>query len=224
MCGRFTLTIDPNTLMSVLDLNSVPVELEPRYNIAPSQSIAVVTDEEKRDVELMKWGLIPSWAKDPAIANQLINARSETIAEKPSFRAAFAKRRCLVLADGFYEWERQEGKKKKGEPPNYFRLKDGDPIAIAGLWEVWYPSPNTDPLLTCTLITTTAIDVVAPIHDRSPVILTGERMWAWLDPSATPAQLQDLLRLLPDDQLTTYRVSPSVNSPRNDGASLIQPA
>ena len=224
MCGRFTLTVDPNTLLSVLELNSIPVEVEPRYNIAPSQSIAVVTDEAKRDVELMKWGLIPSWAKDPAIANQLINARSETVAEKPSFRAAFAKRRCLVLADGFYEWERQEGKKKKGAPPNYFQLKDGDPFAIAGLWEMWYPAPNSDPLLTCTLITTTANDVVSPIHDRSPVILTGARMWAWLDPTATPAQLQDLLRPLPSNQMTTYRVSPSVNSPRNDSATLIQPA
>lgn len=223
MCGRFTLTIDPNTLQSVLELTSVPVEVEPRYNIAPSQSVAVVTHDEKRDVEMMKWGLIPSWAKEPSIANQLINARAETVAEKPSFRAAFAKRRCLVLADGFYEWERQGGKKKKGAPPNYFQLEDGDPFGIAGLWEVWYPTPNAEPILTCTLITTTANEVVAPIHERSPVILTGERMWAWLDQSATPAQLHDLLRPLPDDQLVTYKVSSSVNSPRNEGASLIQP-
>jgi putative SOS response-associated peptidase YedK len=224
MCGRFTLTVDADTLKSALDLGDVPAELSPRYNIAPTQSIAVVTDSAERDVEMFRWGLIPSWAKDPSIANRLINARAETVAEKPAFRAAFAKRRCLVPADGFYEWEREDGRKKRAAIPHYFQLESKAPFMIPGLWEAWYPSPESEPLLTCTIITTNANEVVSSIHDRSPVILTGERMWVWLDPAATPAQLNDLLQPLPRDLMKGYRVSQLVNKPSNEGAELIRPA
>lgn len=223
MCGRFTLTATPDTLQETLNLGTVPTTLEPRYNIAPTQSVAVVTDPGTRDVALFRWGLVPSWADDPSIGNKLINARAETVAEKPSFRSAFRSRRCLILADGFYEWQKRNGKKGKQAQPFYFRLESGEPFAFAGLWETWQPSEGADPLLTCTLITCAANERVAPIHDRNPVILDGDKPWVWLDPAASREQLHALLVPYPADEMMAYPVSSEVNSPHHDNAALLHP-
>ena len=220
MCGRFTLTADSATVQEALDLGNMPAELEPRYNVAPTQPVAIVTEPDEREVKLFRWGLIPSWAKDIKIGYRLINARAETVAQKPAFRAAFSRRRCIVLADGFYEWQRV-GKKKK--QPYYFRLASGQPFAMAGLWEVWRRSKEAEPLYTCTIITCAANERVAPIHHRSPVILDAEKPWVWLDPDASREQLRDLLMPLPAEQIDLYPVSPLVNSPRNDLPSLVEP-
>ena len=222
MCGRFTLTVEPGQLQEALELGEVPADLQPRYNIAPSQPVPVVTNPETRQVELYRWGLIPSWAKDPKIGNRMINARAETLADRPGFRAAFSRRRCLVLADGFYEW-RSEGKKKgSGSQPYYFRLASGDPFAFAGLWEVWR-SPEDELWHTCTLITCPADDKVAYVHERMPVILSKPEMWQWLDPAADPKELQALLDPYPSEQITMYPIQPLVNSPAIEQPQLIEP-
>lgn len=222
MCGRFTLTAKPQTLKEIFELDETPTELQPRYNIAPSQAVAVLTHPEERRVEMFKWGLIPSWAKDASIGNRLINARVETVAEKPAFRAAFDRRRCLVLADGFYEWQRSDNKRRS--QPYYFHLRDSAPFAFAGLYEVWRdPAEDNEKVLSCTLLTGPANDVVGPVHDRMPVILTGEALWRWLDPDASPEALRSLLMPLDPKRMEEYPVSPLVNKPSNDSPDLIQP-
>ncbi|MBX5481592.1 MAG: SOS response-associated peptidase [Myxococcaceae bacterium] len=223
MCGRFTLKTSPKALQEELGI-LVPSELAPRFNIAPSQRIAVVTNTAantgERKVELFKWGLIPSWAKDPKIGNRMINARAETLVEKPSYRTALKKRRCVILADGFYEW-RAEGKKKL---PLHIRLKSQKPFAMAGLWEIW-KDPNGELVPSCTIITTGANDFMSRIHDRMPVIIPKDRLNEWLAPD--PKEVQDLLPLLQPwagDDLEAYPVSPLVNSPSNEGPECAQPA
>ena len=219
MCGRFTLTVNAATLQQSMGLGEVPDEVGAQYNVAPSQAVAVVTEPFERDVKLFRWGLVPSWAKEKKIGYRMINARAETVAQKPAFRAAFSRRRCVVLADGFYEWQRV-GKKKK--QPYYFRVASGKPFGMAGLWEVWQPSEDAEPLYSCTIITCAANERVAPIHERSPVILPGDAAWIWLDAHASRAQLHDLLRPLPPDQIALHPVSTLVNSARNDQPSLIE--
>ena len=179
MCGRYTLKAPREAIAEAFDLADVP-QLLPRYNIAPTQAVPVVRLDRasgEREIALLQWGLIPSWADDPAIGNRLINARAETVAEKPAFRTAFKKRRCLVVADGFYEWKRENGK-----TPYYFRLKDSSPFAFAGLWERW--EKGEEPVESCTLLTCEANGVVAPVHGRMPVILKPEDYARWLDPRA----------------------------------------
>jgi putative SOS response-associated peptidase YedK len=222
MCGRFTLTVDPPTLQQVLELNEVPADLQPRYNIAPTQPVAVVTDPEARRVEMFRWGLVPSWAKDESIGNRLINARAETVAEKPSFRSAFAKRRCLVLADGFYEWQKRAKGEKGPSQPYYFQLESGEPFAFAGLWELWR-DPDGEKVLSCTIITCPANERVRKVHDRNPVVLDGDRLWRWLDPVAPEAELHALLAPYPADEMVSFPVSTLVNDPSNDFAEVLQP-
>ncbi|MCH7813503.1 MAG: SOS response-associated peptidase, partial [Planctomycetes bacterium] len=172
-----------------------------------------------RRLELLRWGLIPSWAKDPAIGARMINARSETAAEKPSFRAAFRRRRCLLPADGFYEWQRS-GRVKQ---PYYIRLKHGPPFALAGLWEQWH-SPDGSLVETCTILTTEPNELVKPLHNRMPVLLTPDVFDLWLDPAMTdPARIQPLLRPCPPEQMIAQPVTTHVNSPRNDDPACIQP-
>jgi putative SOS response-associated peptidase YedK len=168
MCGRFTLAIDPADLSEAFPGFSFPKEMTPRYNIAPSQPVAVVANNSRSQVEFFQWGLVPSWAQDPSIGNRMINARAESLAEKPSFRTAYKRRRCLILADGFYEWQSVPGGKTK--TPMLIRMKSGEPFAFAGLWEVWHPDQD-DALLTCTIITTTPNVLMEKIHNRMPVIL-----------------------------------------------------
>lgn len=221
MCGRFTLTARPETIKDLFELDETPT-LEPRYNVAPSQPVAVLTHPEERRVEMFRWGLIPSWAKEASIGNRLINARVETVAEKPAFRAAFARRRCLVLADGFYEWQRAEGGKRS--QPYYFRLSDGQPFAFAGLYEVWRdPSEADEKVLSCTLLTGPANERVANVHDRMPIMLTGEALWRWLDPDASREAVRSLLMPYDAAQMDDYPVSLQVNKPSQDMPELVEP-
>lgn len=224
MCGRFTLRAPASTVAEQFGLLDVE-PLQPRFNIAPTQSVAAVrrvpeSDQPARQLVLLKWGLVPSWAKDVKIGNSLINARAESVAEKPAFRAAFRRRRCLVVADGFYEWQRAGSKKQ----PYFIRLADDRPFAFAGLWEFW-EGPDHSALETGTLITTDANELMEPIHNRMPVILAPDDYDRWLDPAIQkPDQLQPLLRPYPSDAMLAYPVSTHVNSPRNEDAKCIAPA
>lgn len=219
MCGRFTLTVSPDQLQAAFDLSEPPsAELGPRYNIAPTQPVAVITNQAPRKLEFFKWGLIPSWAKDPKIGNSLINARGETVAEKPAFRAAFKRRRCLILADGFYEWKK-EGKTKT---PMYIQLKDGAPFALAGLWEVWQAADGSS-VPTCTIITTTPNKLMETIHDRMPVILPPKAYATWLTPGELPAaEAQALIQPFAASKMKARAVSTLVNNPRVDNSLLLQ--
>lgn len=216
MCGRFTIMLDASEAKEAFDLQSIPVDWRPRFNVAPSQPVAVVISAEERKAEWMKWGLVPGWAKDPAIGNKLINARCETVNEKPSFRAAFSRKRCLILADGFYEWQRIEGKRSV---PYLFQRVDQKPFAMAGLWESWR-IPQGEELRTCTIITTSANAIVRPVHERMPVMFQPEKAWNWLKEKDT-VKLQSLLVSFPDDDLVSRTVSSMVNDPANDSPLCI---
>jgi len=219
MCGRFTLSQSAEIIAQAFDVANVP-PLTPRYNIAPTQPVATVLikpEDTQRQFQMLHWGLIPSWAKDVKMGARLINARAETVTEKPSFRAAFRKRRCLVLGDGFYEWQQQEKKKQ----PYYFRLNDGHPFAFAGLWEHWQASDG-EVIESCTLLTTEANQLMQPIHDRMPVILQPKDYDLWLDPDVQKSELlQPLLRPYSAEEMTTYPVSTKVNKPTNDTPECI---
>jgi putative SOS response-associated peptidase YedK len=222
MCGRFTLATPVDQLALAFPWLSIPSELPPRYNVAPSQPVAVVANTNRKLLEYYRWGLIPSWAQDPAIGNRMINARAETVAVKPAFSAAFRRRRCLVLADGFYEWQRAPGRTTK--QPHYIRLASGEPFGFAGLWEVWR-APDGSVILSCAIITTQPNDLVAQIHDRMPVILPSDAYECWLDPSVQePVALQPWLVPYPAEGMVAHPVGTLVNNPRNDLADCIAPA
>jgi len=219
MCGRYTLTADLDMLRDVFGLNTVPDMLPPRYNIAPSQPVAVITNEQPDELTFHKWGLVPSWSKDISIGNKMINARGETIAEKPSFRSAFKRRRCLIPADGFFEWRQKGG----GKEPLFIHMNDRKVFAMAGLWEVWN-SPEGDELRTCTIITTTPNSLMEPIHNRMPVILHPDDYAVWLAQDEQPSGLlQALIRPFEPDDMTFYPVSTFVNRPGNDTPECIEP-
>ena len=220
MCGRFTLMIDAEELQSEFGLQEIPADYTPRYNIAPSQPVGVVTDWTERRMEWMRWGLVPSWAKDPSIGSKMINARSETVQEKPSFRTAFQRRRCLIPADGFYEWKKSGG--KAPSVPYFIHTVDHRPFAFAGLWEFWRSAEGED-LRSCTILTTQANSFMAPIHDRMPVILSGDGMGDWLGPGNS-AIWMDLLKPFPAEKMAAHPVSTYVNSPFRDGPDLVLPA
>jgi putative SOS response-associated peptidase YedK len=198
----------------------MPQDYTPRFNVAPTQPVAVLADAESKKAEWMRWGLIPSWAKDESIGSRLINARSETLLEKPSFRNAFNKRRCLVLADGFYEWQKGAGAKGRSQP-YYFKRADGKPFAFAGLWEFW-KSPEGEPVRSCTIITCAANACVAPVHERMPVMLSDQALWDWLD-NVPAEKLTGLLKPYPPEAMTRYPVAALVNRPELDMPDLIQP-
>lgn len=219
MCGRYTAAADPKTFAEQFDVEWTAPFHPPRYNAAPTQLLPVVLNEDRRRIQLLRWGLIPSWAKDESIGNRMINARAETLAEKPSFRAALKRRRCLVLADGFYEW-RKIGREKT---PMRIMLASKAPFAFAGLWEQW-TSPAGETLRTFTIVTTSANELLATIHDRMPVILRPGDTAAWLDESTSVANALSLCKPYPTAELSAYPVSSRVNSPRVDDASLIEPA
>ena len=222
MCGRFTLKTDPKTLTENFPEFEALQDLAPRYNIAPSQEVAVVANNGENKIEFFQWGLIPFWAKHPAIGARMINARSETLAEKPSFRTAYRRRRCLILADGFYEWKQEPGSRTK--IPTYIRLASEKPFAFAGLWETWRPPQEDDSLLSCTIITTTPNALMETIHKRMPVILPPSAYERWLNPNEqSPDQLNELLKPYPAEEMETYTVSRLVNRPTNDLADCIQP-
>ncbi len=208
-----------NTLQTTFPWLNVPEALTPRYNIAPTQPVAVVPNDGNQQLDYYVWGLVPFWAKDPGIGNRMINARAETVAEKPSFKHAFRKRRCLVLADGFYEWKRTSA----GKTPMYIKLATGKPFAFAGLWENWN-SPDGSQLLSCTIITTEPNELMQGIHSRMPVILSPDAYTSWLDPSErAPGELSGLLKPYNSAEMAAHPVSTVVNNPRNETPACIQP-
>lgn len=217
MCGRFTQRQPATRLRKEFQVEEVP-EVDALYNIAPTQSILGVRQRpDGREMSFLKWGLIPSWAKDSSMGAKLINARSETVTEKPSFREAFKRRRCIIPADGFYEWQRTGSRKQ----PFFFHMRDDRPFAFAGLWDRWQ-SPEGEVIESCTILTTEANEVLLPVHDRMPVILASEDYELWLDDDLRKVSLrEELLKPFPASQMAGYPVGTSINSPRNQGAGLI---
>jgi putative SOS response-associated peptidase YedK len=223
MCGRFTNRAKPEQIRGEFKVGNKNPELyRERYNIAPSQMIEVVlAPESERILAELKWGLVPSWAKDADIGNRMINARAETLAEKPSFRDAFKKRRCIIPASGFYEWQKKGSGAKQ---PFYFYLNDKEVFGFAGLWEEWLDKTSGEVLETCAIITTEANDVLKPVHERMPVILQAEDYEQWLDPQENNTEkLQKLLAPYPAKEMTAHAVSRSVNIPDADSPELIEP-
>lgn len=219
MCGRFTLRTPPAELVEIFRLLREP-PLQASYNIAPTQPVAVVRQTDRaRELTMMHWGLIPSWSKDPKTGARMINARADTVATKPSFRSAFKRRRCLIAADGFYEWKKLDAKSKQ---PYYIGLKKWGPFGFAGLWESWHGDEGTE-IESCTIITTDANDLLREVHDRMPVILPEESYDAWLDPKQSDAdELQSLLVQYPSNEMTFYPISTLVNNPRNNSPDCIK--
>ena len=219
MCGRYTLASPTERLAEEFGVDASSIELAPNYNVAPTQKVAAVLEEGgQRRLEVLRWGLIPPWADDPGIGSRMINARSETAPGKPSFRRAFRERRCLIPADGFYEWQRTNGAKQ----PYYIHMEDGRPFAFAGLWESW--SKGEGEIRTCTILTTGANALVGEVHDRMPVILAHDAYDVWLDPASERDELTGLLAPYPEDEMETYPVSRFVNSPSNNDPRCIEPA
>lgn len=216
MCGRYVLSATPEQLQQEFNLAELPT-IESRYNIAPSQPMAIITNDAPQEVTLVKWGLVPHWSKDPAIGNKMINARSETAAEKPSFRTSFKYRRCLIPASGFYEWKKTDN----GKVPQYIYLQDEPVFSFAGLWSVW-TDPEGGELWTATILTTDANDKMKSLHDRMPVILPRESRELWLDKEADPAALQSLMKPYDKGTIEYYPVSKAVNKPANDNPTLIE--
>ncbi|MFH7325876.1 SOS response-associated peptidase [Desulfurivibrio sp. C05AmB] len=220
MCGRFANAIPPQILMDFFALPETPT-IPLHWNIAPSQTVPAIKSagEETRQLTMARWGLIPHWAKDTTIGNRLINARSETVHEKPAFRKAFRARRCLVPASGFYEWAKTASKRV----PYYISMKDGVPMALAGIWDSW-DTPEGEVLESFSILTTAANRLLQPIHDRMPVICQPADFTLWLDQSVTdPAKLRPLLQPCPAEILQSWPVSTLVNNPRHDSAECIQP-
>ena len=219
MCGRYTVTSPPEALRTLFGYEEEP-NFPPRYNVAPAQPIAIVRlVEDQRHFALVRWGLLPSWVKDPKTFALLINARGETVLEKPAFRAAMKRRRCLIPADGFYEWQEEGGRKR----PFFIHAKSGAPLAFAGLWETWI-GPNGEELETAAIVTTRANRTLAPIHERMPVIVPPEAFDLWLDCAKVDAlTAAALITPAPEDLLEAYEISTAVNRTANDGPKLLEP-
>ena len=223
MCGRFTLRASTSALAEQFGAIA-DIVLEPRFNIAPSQPIAVVrirpgSTAPQRELTQLRWGLVPSWAKDLSIGNRMINARSESVADKPAFRAAIRRRRCLVPADGFFEWQRQG----KARQPYFIQMADQRPFAMAGLWESW-EGPDHRVIESCTILTTRSNELMEPIHDRMPVILPDESCTEWLDPGGSdPEPLKRLLVPFNAELMKLHPVGTYVNRPENEGPECIAP-
>lgn len=220
MCGRFAFDLSSEVLLETFGLAELPAVV-PRYNVAPTQQVPVIRNSADgcNRLDFMHWGLIPSWARDRTVGYKMINARSETVTEKPAFRQAVKYRRCLVPASGFYEWK-QEGKLKS---PYYFHIKAGAPMVFAGLWESW-KAPEGESVESCTILTTSANPLVEEVHERMPVILHPGEYRIWLDRDITDASgLLQLFQPYPADLMVMRRVSPLVNSPKNDRVELLNP-
>jgi putative SOS response-associated peptidase YedK len=236
MCGRYAASRRPEDLVEEFEVDGLPEQvLEPSYNVAPTNTVYAVVERAPKDepeatpqrrLHPVKWGLVPSWAKDPSIGNRMINARMETVAEKPAFKRAFAKRRCLLPADGYFEWY---GETKGKKQPFFIHPSDGSVLAMAGLYELWRDKSKGDDdpdrwLWTCTVLTTSAEDDLGRIHDRMPLLVERERYHAWLDPGHDdPDELRDLLVPAAPGRLTAFPVSTEVNNVRNNGPQLVVP-
>jgi putative SOS response-associated peptidase YedK len=222
MCGRFSLTLDTAELQDAFPGFSFPEQVVPRFNIAPSQPILAIPNDGSNKADFFRWGLIPAWSKDPSIGSHLINARAETVSEKPAFRSAFRHHRCLIPATGFYEWRPQTGSKTK--LPYYIHLKDSAPFAFAGLWEHCISADGSE-LRTAVIITTAPNSLLQTIHDRMPVILPINAYAQWLNPPVDHVKdILDLLAPYPAEEMQAFPVSTVVNSPENDSAECILPA
>ncbi len=222
MCGRFALISPTEQLAETFQLNTAELSAMPpsvpRYNIAPTQPVTAVrlNQSGERELTFFHWGLIPSWSKDMKFGSRLINARSETVAEKPSFRTAFKRRRCIIPADGFFEWQKTDS----GKQPMYIHAADKTPFAFAGLWEFW-TSPDGDAIQSCTILTTEPNELMAQIHNRMPVILEPEDFQDWLEPGPNPTDAFHLFRSYPAHKMAAYPVSTIVNNPRNETPACI---
>ena len=220
MCGRFVLYRNLEEIQEAFDIQQVRWEPEPSYNVAPTQDVAVVVQrEEVNSLEKMRWGLIPFWAKETKIGSRMINARSETLGEKPSFKRPFKSQRCLVIADGFFEWAKTD----QGKIPMFIRLKSQGPLGFAGLYDLWV-SPQSEAITSCTIVTTRPNDFMQAIHDRMPLILSKSQQATWLD-VATPYIDEWLSSLAPypSQEMEAYEVSRRVNSPQNNSVECVQP-
>jgi putative SOS response-associated peptidase YedK len=219
MCGRYAVISTPEAIRALLGYAEAP-NFPPRYNIAPTQPIAIVrVIEGKRQFALVRWGFIPSWVKDPQAVSLMFNARGETAADKPAYRNAMRRRRCLVPADGFYEWKRDGGRKR----PYWVHRRGGGPLAFAGLWETW-TGPNGEELETAAIVTTTANRALKPLHERMPVVVPQDAFGLWLDPNADLQMASALIAPAPEDFFEAYEVSGAVNRAANDGPALLTPA
>lgn len=227
MCGRFVSTSPPDELAAYFGAEAVTeAVLEPNYNVAPTQDVlAIVEEGGERYLDSFFWGLVPSWARDVKIGSRMINARAETLAEKSAFKKPFATRRCLVPADGFYEWRKLDSSKKPAKQPMFIHRRDGEPLAFAGIWSLWRgPDKDQEPLRSLTIVTTSPNELLATIHDRMPVILPEDRWASWLDRDNDDLDaLTAMLVPLPDGLLTATPVSTKVNSVRNNGPELLEP-
>jgi putative SOS response-associated peptidase YedK len=222
MCGRFTLTVEPADLQDAFPEFTFPAQATPRFNIAPTQPVLVLPNNATNLADYYVWGLIPSWAKDPAIGSRLINARAETLSEKPSFRSAYKYHRCLIFADGFFEWQVLPGSKSK--VPHYIRLQSGKPFAFAALWDRWQ-SPDGSEVKSAAIITTIPNELMATIHDRMPVILPSSAYAQWLDPlPRLPSDLNGLFKPYPAEDMLAFPISTLVNSPTIDRPEVLAPA
>jgi putative SOS response-associated peptidase YedK len=218
LCGRFEIHSALEIITKVFGIDPGTFDYSSSYNIAPSQDILLVVNDGKRRLARSRWGFVPSWSKELSAGYKMINARAESVADKPSFRSAFQNQRCLVVADGFYEWKK-EGTHKR---PFYIRLKSGKPFGLAGLYNVW-KSPEGEQICTSTIITTDANEIIQPLHDRMPVILSPDAYDLWLDPNIhDKALLQNILKSYPSEKLEVYEVTPKVNSPKNNAPENIQ--
>lgn len=220
MCGRFTIAVDPIDIQEEFGIPAMPADWVIRYNVAPTQPVAVITSAVEKRIEFYRWGLVPVWAKDAAIGTRMINARAETIMEKPSFKRPFQKQRCLILADGFYEWKK--GLEGRGpSEPYLFRKKDDKLFAFAGIWDAWH-SPEGEDLRTCTIITCQANALVAPVHERMPVMLGKANYWNWLE-ETNASQLVNMLVPFPAEEMKKWPVSRAVNDANEDYAEMVKP-
>lgn len=221
MCGRFGLTRPDKLDLQRFGVRSAPPR-EPRFNIPPGGDILVVRERAgDRVADLVHWGLIPSWARDRAIGNRMANARADTALTKPSFRSAMERRRCLVPADVFYEWQAVAGQRRK--QPWALALPDGEIFALGGIWEFWRPPEGGDGIVSCAILTTEPNTLLEPIHDRMPVILSPDRYRAWLDPRTSGAAVQDMVRPWPSDGLRAWKISFAINDPETDDSSVLTP-
>lgn len=223
MCGRFALWSAPEDVAEEFGVEEPP-ELERRYNIAPSQPIPAVRADKgnNRELALLAWGLVPFWARERNIGYKMINARAESVARKSAFKAAFQRRRCLIPANGFFEWQRREG---RGKQPYFVRLKNRELLAFAGLWDRWTDRETGEVVESCTIITTDANELVIRLHDRMPVVISPDRYGEWLDTgNRDPGRLQPLLAPYPSQEMEIYPVSKDANSPANDSPDVVQPS
>jgi len=220
MCGRFVRCSTLKEIAHYFDIEQPSFEFEPSYNVTPSQDIIIINNRGVKQIVKCHWGFVPPWSKDLSVGYKMINARSETVAEKPSFKNAFRKQRCLVVANGFYEWQKEKNRKV----PVYISLKSGKPFGFAGLYTVWI-SPEGKKICTCTILTTESNDLIAPIHDRMPVIIPRDKEDLWLDPAVNDVdKLKDLLTSIPSEEMVITKVSDRVNSPRYNSPDNIKPA